>query len=49
MPISARLIANKSAYQFHKDEIDALCDNIAGQVRRKAEEKAREAAANANP
>lgn len=28
LPISARLIANRASYTFHKDEIDSLCDRL---------------------
>lgn len=28
LPISARLIANRSSYTFKKDEIDSLCDSL---------------------
>lgn len=32
MPISARFIANRSAYQFKKDEITCMCEKVKGAI-----------------
>lgn len=32
MPISARFVANRSAYQFKKDEIFAMCEKLKGAI-----------------